>query len=284
MTSASEHHAIVPRRVSFDWSHTPLHWIPDEPTATHVINVLHLLLPAGERWFVKVFKEGLPSTPTQPLPRWSEHRIVGLQGGGHVQLASLMRSDRPNTTPAFGPLSHQSDGSGLPKRYWPCAANPVVRDPARSKADHGQDPCRCAAAKAGDQRTQDRSECAGDQTRVCHRQGTVHGPGGPSRAMNCPRTPGGSRAGRSPRHRSYTCRRGGAAQQILHDPQLAGRVRYSLAEHNKAVRKGLLPTWQSLGAAVPRYLRRSYHPSREGSLSRAVEYLRRSPAARAGAA
>ncbi|CAM5704758.1 hypothetical protein MAUB1S_03690 [Mycolicibacterium aubagnense] len=53
-------HTIAPRRVSFDWDATPLHWIPDEPTATHVINVLHLLLPAGERWFVKVFKEALP--------------------------------------------------------------------------------------------------------------------------------------------------------------------------------------------------------------------------------
>lgn len=40
-------HEIAPRRVSFDWSRTPRHWIPGEPTATHVINVLHLLLPAG---------------------------------------------------------------------------------------------------------------------------------------------------------------------------------------------------------------------------------------------
>ena len=102
--------------------------------------------------------------------------------------------------------------------------------------------------------------------------------------MNCPRAPGGSRARRSPRHRCYTCGRGGAAQLIRHDPQLAGHIRCSLTEHNKAVWKGLLPTWRALGAAVPRYLRRSYHPSREGSLSRAVEYLRRSPAARAAVA
>lgn len=59
-TELTGHHAIAPRRVSFVWETTPLHWIPDEPTATHVINVLHLLLPAGERRFVKVFKEGLP--------------------------------------------------------------------------------------------------------------------------------------------------------------------------------------------------------------------------------
>lgn len=73
----------------------------------------------------------------------------------------------------------------------------------------------------------------------------------------------------------------GTAYLIRHDPQLAGRVRYSLAEHDRAIRKGLLPAWRELGAAVPRYLRRSYHPSREGSLSRAVAYLKRSPAARA---
>jgi predicted metal-dependent hydrolase len=75
----------------------------------------------------------------------------------------------------------------------------------------------------------------------------------------------------------------GTAYLIRQDPQLAGRLRYSLAGHNAAVRKGLLPTWRELGAAIPRYFKRSYHPSQEGSLSRAVEYLRRSPAARAAA-
>jgi predicted metal-dependent hydrolase len=72
----------------------------------------------------------------------------------------------------------------------------------------------------------------------------------------------------------------GTAYLIRHDPQLAGRLRYSLAGHNRAVHKGLLPPWKALGAAVPRYLRRSYHPSQEGSLRRAVDYLARSPAAR----
>jgi predicted metal-dependent hydrolase len=75
----------------------------------------------------------------------------------------------------------------------------------------------------------------------------------------------------------------GAAHLLRHDPRLAGRLRYSLVAHNRAVRKGLLPTWKELGAAVPRYLRRSYHPSQEGSLRRAVEYLAWSPAARTAA-
>ncbi|MFF3308241.1 hypothetical protein [Streptomyces sp. NPDC002952] len=60
---------------------------------------------------------------------------------------------------------------------------------------------------------------------------------------------------------------------------LAGRLRNSLAGHDRAVREGLLPTWRQLGTAVPRYLRRSYHPSREGSPRAAEEHLARSPAA-----
>lgn len=75
----------------------------------------------------------------------------------------------------------------------------------------------------------------------------------------------------------------GASYLIRNDPELGGRLRYSLREHNHAVTKGLLPTWRELAAAIPRYFRRSYHPSQEGSLRRAVEYLAVSPAARAAA-
>ncbi len=51
---------LQPRDVRFDWSGLPLTWIPGEPATSHVINVLHLLLPEGERWFVTVFKRALP--------------------------------------------------------------------------------------------------------------------------------------------------------------------------------------------------------------------------------
>jgi len=48
------------RKVSFSWEGTPLHWVPGDPFAAHTINVLHRLLPAGERWFVHVYKQVLP--------------------------------------------------------------------------------------------------------------------------------------------------------------------------------------------------------------------------------
>src|ERR1700741_1131679 len=48
------------RDVEFDWAKLPLPYVPGEPFATHVLNVLHLLLPAGEEFFVEVFKKTLP--------------------------------------------------------------------------------------------------------------------------------------------------------------------------------------------------------------------------------
>jgi hypothetical protein len=56
-----------------------------------------------------------------------------------------------------------------------------------------------------------------------------------------------------------------------------------LAARNRAVHKGLLPSWNELGVATARFLRRSYHPSREGSLGRKVADPERFPAARAAA-
>ena len=37
-----EGHPRYRRMVRFDWSETPLHWVPDDPFSTHMINVLHL--------------------------------------------------------------------------------------------------------------------------------------------------------------------------------------------------------------------------------------------------
>ncbi|MCP2245497.1 metal-dependent hydrolase [Lentzea aerocolonigenes] len=51
---------LQPRDVQFDWSTLPMHWVPDEPVTTHVMNVLHLLLPEGERWFVRTFQQAVP--------------------------------------------------------------------------------------------------------------------------------------------------------------------------------------------------------------------------------
>lgn len=48
------------RKVSFDWSDTPVDWIPGQPFASHFINEINLLLPAGEFWFCKLYNQALP--------------------------------------------------------------------------------------------------------------------------------------------------------------------------------------------------------------------------------
>ncbi len=59
MSSLSPH-PLLPRHVKFEWSKTPVQWLPGQPFATHTINVLHLLFPAGELWFCRVYNKALP--------------------------------------------------------------------------------------------------------------------------------------------------------------------------------------------------------------------------------
>jgi len=63
-TSASsannEPRAIEPRHVRFNFKDTPLRWVPNDPTASHVMNAMSLLFPAGELWFCRVYNKALP--------------------------------------------------------------------------------------------------------------------------------------------------------------------------------------------------------------------------------
>ena len=76
--------ALNARDVQFDWAGLPLAWIPDEVFASHVINVLHLLLPEGERWFVKVFSEALPLIQDDRL----REDVIGFIGQEGVHASS----------------------------------------------------------------------------------------------------------------------------------------------------------------------------------------------------
>lgn len=51
---------IQARNVRFETADKPKSWIPGHPVSSHLVNLLNILLPAGERWFVKVFDEALP--------------------------------------------------------------------------------------------------------------------------------------------------------------------------------------------------------------------------------
>ncbi|MCE5288006.1 MAG: metal-dependent hydrolase [Nocardiaceae bacterium] len=56
----NEAHAIHARDVHFDFSSVPMHYIPGEVLATHIVNVMHLVLPEGERAMAMALAEALP--------------------------------------------------------------------------------------------------------------------------------------------------------------------------------------------------------------------------------
>lgn len=76
--------ALHARDVAFDWKGLPLAWIPGEVFASHMINVLHLLLPEGERWFVQVFSEALPLIEDEQL----REDVIGFIGQEGVHASS----------------------------------------------------------------------------------------------------------------------------------------------------------------------------------------------------
>ncbi len=76
---AGEPDVLEVRRVRYDWEHLPRHWVPDDPATTHLINVLHVILPPGERWFVRVFKEALPHID-DPVLRRRVRAFMGQEG------------------------------------------------------------------------------------------------------------------------------------------------------------------------------------------------------------
>lgn len=51
---------IQARKVAFDLSDVPLHWLPGHPVASNMINLFNVVLPAAEHWFVATYNEALP--------------------------------------------------------------------------------------------------------------------------------------------------------------------------------------------------------------------------------
>ncbi|GLW17065.1 metal-dependent hydrolase [Streptomyces sp. NBRC 13847] len=289
-----EPHPITPRRVSFDWRATPLVWIPDEPTATHVINVLHLLLPAGERWFVKVFKEALPLVRDDQL-RADVKGFMGQEATHSVQHSTVLdHLDHQGLDTApytrhvdslFARLLGDTPPFSLPltDREWLRFRLSVIAAIEQFTAVLGD---WVLSAEGLDRAGPDPVML--DLLRWHGAEEVEHR----AVAFDMYQHTGGEDPARYLRRVLGMAMTApvllylwgwGAAYLLRHDPQLAAPSRYSLRAHRRAVRKGLLPTWGELGAAIPRYLRRSYHPSQEGSLRTAVAYLASSPAARAAA-
>ena len=122
-------HPAFRRKVRFDWSNLPLHWVPDDPFATHVMNVLHLLLPEGERHFIKAVLEA-SSLVDDPERRRRSNRSFSRSPGtpGRTRSCWIIWPSRASTPRPYTDRLGRflSVALGDPPKHWPRGDEAVV--------------------------------------------------------------------------------------------------------------------------------------------------------------
>ncbi|WP_431044781.1 metal-dependent hydrolase [Streptomyces sp. P1-3] len=281
---ASEHTPLRARNVSFAWADTPLHWIPGDPTATHTINVLHLLLPAGERWFVHVYKQILPFIHDDAL----REDVIGFIGQeamhakAHDDVLPHLRELGLDPTPYTAQvdwmfeklLGDRTLPPGRASRWWLLERVAIIAAVEHYTAFLGDWVLNAEALdrKGADPMMLDLLRWHGAEE-VEHRSVAfdlfMHVDGGYRRRVRAWATALGTLV--------FLWQRG-VRFFMENDPTLAdGRA--SFKELRRAGREGVLPTPGAMARSIPQYLSRSYHPSRHGSSAQAIAYLAGSPAA-----
>lgn len=289
----SESSDITPRHVHFDLSRTPLHWVPGDPFTTHFINPLHLLLPAGERWFVRIYKQIVPSIEDEGLRADVQSFIQqeAIHARVHAEVLAHFTRQGIDVAPyvekierffrgALGdePLGRWRWMPSLPiiGRQWlmtrlgliaaiehlTCVLGRWVLE-QRGLDEAGADPVMLDLLRwHGAEEVEHRS--------VAHQ---VY------------RHVGGSYLGRQTHMALFfpafwTLWIGGYRFIAGSDPSLQGRIP-SLREWRRAARQDRLPSLGKLMATLPTYVSIGYDPAHEASTDQALAYLASSPAARA---
>jgi hypothetical protein len=119
------------RKPRFDWSNTPLHWVPDDPFSTHMMNVLHLLLPTAERWFIKVIDEAVPMVDDLELKAaikpfiqqeawhaWAHQVVLDHLAGQGIGTKPYIDKLSNNLQKSFSPLGDIHPNSPRPLQRW----------------------------------------------------------------------------------------------------------------------------------------------------------------------
>jgi hypothetical protein len=277
---------IKPRRVSFDLAQTSEHWVPGDPTTTHIINVLHLLLPAGERWFVHVYKETLPLLDGRPelkaqvkgfMGQEAVHARVHDAAFDHMKaqqidaslfvkdvdfLFNRLLGDKPMYIPwskrqwllqrvaIIAAIEHFTAVLG----YW-------IIDDSAALDRAGADPQMLDLLRwHGAEEVEHRSVAFDVMTEI--------GGGWLRRVQSMAVTAVAM----------YWLWRRGSRYLCKLDPTYNGPLP-TLKDYRRAAKVGRLPMLRELVFAVPRFCRRSYHPSQEADTNVALRYLASSPAA-----
>ncbi|MFJ3497268.1 metal-dependent hydrolase [Streptomyces sp. NPDC086091] len=281
--------ALKARKVAFSWEDTPLHWVPGDPFATHTINVLHLLLPAGERWFVHVYKQVLPLIRDDRL----REDVIGFIGQeamhsqAHDEVLPHLREQGLDPTPYTAQvdwmfeklLGDRTLPPGRARCWWLLERVAFIAAIEHYTAFLGD---WILNAEELDRRGADPTML--DLLRWHGAEEVEHR----SVAFDLfTHVDGGYRR----RVRTWAIAfaallflwQRGARFFMTHDPTLSGG-QATFKDFWLRGRRGTLPATGALLRSIPRYLSRGYHPSQECSTAQAVAYLAASPAALAAEA
>ncbi len=284
-TYRDEAHAINARDVHFDFDSVPMHYIPGEVLATHIVNVMHLVLPEGERAMANCLAEALPSIDD---PRLREE-VQGFIGQESMHAASHEGARRHLQSIGLDVESYVSKIAWLVDRVL---------------GDHG------LTGRAREEWLKERlglfagmehfTAVIGEwllNADILEEQG-MH-----PAMLDLVRWHGAEEV----EHRSVVF---DAFQYV--DGSYARRARTALLatatllplfivstaylykqdpserkgrswfrQFVSATRRGVIPSWTVFITEMPRYLRADFHPSQLGSMDKALRYLAHSPAARA---
>ncbi|MET9349936.1 metal-dependent hydrolase [Streptomyces termitum] len=284
---ASEHVALKARKVAFDWQETPLHWVPGDPFTTHTINVLHLLLPAGERWFVHVYQQALPYITDDRL----REDVIGFIGQeavhsqAHDDVLPHLRRQGLDPTPYTAQvdwffeklLGDRTLPPGRARRWWLMERVALIAAIEHYTAFLGDWILNAEELdrRGADPMMLDLLRWHGAEE-VEHRSVAfelfMHLDGGYRRRARTWALAFGTLV--------FLWQRG-TRFFMENDPGLLD-PKASWADFYRRGRAGVLPSTPAVLRSVPRYLSRSYHPSQEGDTAQAVAYLAASPGANGG--
>ena len=262
---------------------------PGDPFTSHVINVLHLLLPAGERWFVDVVNKAGRCrgrrAAAAPIKRFVQqeswhawaHTVVlehlpdrGIEHRAlHRRLESMfgrILADHPGwPATAAAVVAHRRFAVVAAIEHYTCVLGRWASRPRSASA--GADPVMLDLLRwHGAEEVEHRSLVfdVHDEVSGSHLQRAT------TMATTIPTLFGLWIAG--------------ANYLLQHDPALDGKQKFTVREYRRAAREGKLPSLRVIFGGVPSYLKPGYNPIQEFSTQQALDYLASSPAAQSAKA
>ncbi len=107
MNTEVSRHLLKARRVAFDFTQSPLHWIPGDPFSSHTVNGINILLPEGELWFCRVMNQALPFVTDPDLKADVEGfiRQEAIHARAHMSGQAFLRSHGINLDQPLGTVT-----------------------------------------------------------------------------------------------------------------------------------------------------------------------------------